>query len=396
MSLQELPWRTDKRPWFNLNLSWSWIFMLIIVSIVIIIVIWLFTGGKSHRFVGIPNFDANRRPSDILDSDTMEFLQINDSSFPYGECEVPSGNGYAVPSRDPYQAQLGTGRRNFHQAFVPSHFRSLHRNSTDRTDLNSIDPNNHSQTVTPIIPRTRTNSNFTSSTRDDTDSERNGGYNLLMSNRYSSSQPATVVLTSGEVETYNHIIPHIASNESDLNSDEDNGDDGNLVDMMIDITPRNSSKDLSPLISMNSDAMRPTNSTPRYDQLDIGTFEERRSAAESRGERICREFMERHYGRPFKRIRPDFLRNPLTDRNLELDGYNQELGIAFEYNGVQHYRYPNYFHTSEEQFWQQFRRDNYKRDACQEAGIYLINIPYTIPHFRIPDFLREQLPHNRL
>jgi hypothetical protein len=140
--------------------------------------------------------------------------------------------------------------------------------------------------------------------------------------------------------------------------------------------------------------IRPLNPTPRFEDLDLGTYEERRSAAESRGERICREFFELHYGRPFKRARPDFLKNPLTNRNLELDGYNSEMALAFEYNGVQHYVYPNRFHSNEEEFTQQLRRDNYKREVCNQAGVYLINIPYTVPHAQIPNFIRARLPHN--
>ncbi len=134
--------------------------------------------------------------------------------------------------------------------------------------------------------------------------------------------------------------------------------------------------------------------TPRFEDLDLGTSQERKTAAESRGERICREFLEKYYRKEFSRIRPDFLANPVSGRNLELDGYNSELNIGFEYNGYQHYTYPNRFHRTEEEFSQQIRRDGYKQKACQLAGVYLIIIPYTVPHAHIPQFIKRRLPEN--
>ena len=133
--------------------------------------------------------------------------------------------------------------------------------------------------------------------------------------------------------------------------------------------------------------------TPRFEDLDLGTAQERKTAAESRGERICREFLEKYYKTKFPRIRPDFLVNPVSGRNLELDGYNPELNMGFEYNGYQHYTYPNRFHRTEEEFSQQIRRDGYKQEACQLAGVYLIIIPYTVPHKHIPQFINRRLPH---
>jgi hypothetical protein len=38
-------------------------------------------------------------------------------------------------------------------------------------------------------------------------------------------------------------------------------------------------------------------------------------------------------GYRFKSVRPGWLENPLTGRNLELDCYNEYLKLALEYNG---------------------------------------------------------------
>lgn len=116
------------------------------------------------------------------------------------------------------------------------------------------------------------------------------------------------------------------------------------------------------------------------------------NCGKSKGETICRQVLEQIYKVPFPSVRPDILKNPETNRNLELDGYNEDLKIAFEYNGKQHYEYPNAFHRTEQQFINQRRRDIFKLDKCDEHGIYLITIPYTVPHDAIPKFIEYFLP----
>jgi hypothetical protein len=112
----------------------------------------------------------------------------------------------------------------------------------------------------------------------------------------------------------------------------------------------------------------------------------------SHGERTCCEVMERIYGKPFKSVRPKWLRNPETNSNLELDCYNDDLKIAVEYNGSQHYKYPNQYHNSESKFIGQVRRDQYKFDTCEKNGVYIIRVPYTVPYNQIEKYIRERLP----
>lgn len=113
---------------------------------------------------------------------------------------------------------------------------------------------------------------------------------------------------------------------------------------------------------------------------------------ESKGESICRDTLEEIYGVPFKRVHPDWLVNPETGRKLELDGYNEDLMIAFEYNGEQHYRSDHPFNKSYQSFLAQIKRDNYKVDKCDEVGVYLITIPYNVPHRAIPAYIKYYLP----
>ena len=54
-------------------------------------------------------------------------------------------------------------------------------------------------------------------------------------------------------------------------------------------------------------------------------------------EEKCRAVFEQLTGLKFPKLRPDWLRNPKTGYTLELDGYCEEIAIAFEYQGKQHY-----------------------------------------------------------
>ena len=75
----------------------------------------------------------------------------------------------------------------------------------------------------------------------------------------------------------------------------------------------------------------------------------------------------------------------LTGRNLELDCYNEDLKIACEYNGRQHYEFLKHFHGTMEDFHKQKRNDQKTRENCIKNGIFLIEVPYTV---KVPDIER--------
>lgn len=111
----------------------------------------------------------------------------------------------------------------------------------------------------------------------------------------------------------------------------------------------------------------------------------------SRPEELCRKTLEEHFGVDFPSCRPDFLKNPETGRNLELDCYNKDLKIALEYNGIQHYVYPNYTGQTYEEFVSQVRRDIFKIDRCDQNGIYVITVPYNVPDYKIKMYIEYYL-----
>lgn len=111
----------------------------------------------------------------------------------------------------------------------------------------------------------------------------------------------------------------------------------------------------------------------------------------SKGEIICKNVMEKIFKKPFEKVRPDFLHNKVTGKCLELDIFNEELKVAVEYSGQQHYKYTPYFHKNYEAFMNQRYRDEMKKVKCEEAGIKLIEVPYTVSHDKIEGFILQRL-----
>lgn len=126
----------------------------------------------------------------------------------------------------------------------------------------------------------------------------------------------------------------------------------------------------------------------------LGIYKQRKNTKMSKGELACKQAIEEIYNKPFYCVRPDFLKNPETKRNLELDLYNDELKIAVERNGIQHYKWPNYTGQTKEQFIEQVRRDEFKREKCDENGVYLITVPYTVEDCDVKDYIKYYLPEN--
>ncbi len=123
-----------------------------------------------------------------------------------------------------------------------------------------------------------------------------------------------------------------------------------------------------------------------------GKFEER-----------CREIFSNIFRAKFKKIRPDWLKNPATGKNLELDGYNAHIktplgyGLAFEYDGTQHSKYTPHFHRNgPKEFVYQTKKDTWRDIKCQEKGVMLIRIPHTIVYQDLERYIRMKLQKNNV
>jgi len=111
----------------------------------------------------------------------------------------------------------------------------------------------------------------------------------------------------------------------------------------------------------------------------------------SAGERECRRVLENIFRKPFPNKRPNFMNNEVTNFNLELDCFNEDLKLAVEYNGIQHYKYTKFFHANKDKFRNQQYRDYMKRDLCNKNNITLIEVPYTVKPKNIEKYLKNNL-----
>jgi hypothetical protein len=90
-----------------------------------------------------------------------------------------------------------------------------------------------------------------------------------------------------------------------------------------------------------------------------------------KSENICDELLSDLTGEHFMKVRPEFL------NKLELDGFNDKLKLAYEYQGKQHYEVVPYFHRNgEHDLIKQQTNDKIKKQLCKDNNIDLIEIPY--------------------
>lgn len=126
----------------------------------------------------------------------------------------------------------------------------------------------------------------------------------------------------------------------------------------------------------------------------FSSISNKKRAIPKKHEHRCRYIFEQIFKKPFTSVRPDFLKYH-TGKNLELDGYNTELQIAFEYQGAQHRKFISMFHKTYKDFEKQQERDAFKKNICQQRGIWLIEIPDTILYDDLEDYIRGELRKGR-
>lgn len=107
-------------------------------------------------------------------------------------------------------------------------------------------------------------------------------------------------------------------------------------------------------------------------------------------EKICRAIFEWITGYQFSKARPGWLINNRS-RKMELDGYNKELNLAFEYQGEQHSTFIKFFHDSTDEFNQRRADDERKIKLCKEHGVHLISIDITIPLEELQKFITNEI-----
>jgi hypothetical protein len=120
-------------------------------------------------------------------------------------------------------------------------------------------------------------------------------------------------------------------------------------------------------------------------------------------EEECRRIFQEMFGVKFSSCRPSILRNPVTGKNLELDGYNADIvtplgkGLAFEYDGEQHSKFNSHFHQGgPDEFVYQVKKDSWKDLKCKEHKILLIRIPHFVAFQDLRRYIRNELDRQKV
>jgi hypothetical protein len=120
-----------------------------------------------------------------------------------------------------------------------------------------------------------------------------------------------------------------------------------------------------------------------------------------RAEQYCREDFNELFGAEFPRVRPVWLR-PEGGQPLELDGYNANWRLAFEYQGAHHYEEVPYFKHGPQELARVVGRDAFKRERCDARGVTLLQVPryprdcFSEVRFKgyIEEFVMNSLAHH--
>ena len=86
--------------------------------------------------------------------------------------------------------------------------------------------------------------------------------------------------------------------------------------------------------------------------------------AAGKSENMCRVVFEQLFGRPFPTKRPNWLKSS-KGFNLELDGFCEQLNLAFEYQGEQHFQAVNFSGKKLSDLQSQLKRDQAKKISVQ-------------------------------
>jgi hypothetical protein len=90
----------------------------------------------------------------------------------------------------------------------------------------------------------------------------------------------------------------------------------------------------------------------------------------------------------FDKAYPSWLKNK-HGTQLELDGYNEALNLAFEYNGPFHY--DQKYYETKEKYEIKKASDAIKKELCKENNVFLIVIPYTVKYNELYDYVMSRL-----
>lgn len=346
--------------WF-VTQSWKFWFIFLLILIAIF---WLFLGGGNHQFVGLSPLSTDVDSSKYIDPSTLRNLEQHIHTYDNQNREIDNN------TEENYTEENYT--------------EDLNENEGYTTDDPNLDNEEIYEPLTPGPPTQFLTPHNHSHNR----SHDHLHNELPFSNLDSSNQPEYLEVEIAQPCYENdHIQPQVDTTPKIPISI--------LEYVRVDdmpTTPGGSSTALAMAGQINKKIAR-TEVKPEVKQEVVKSFINNRSFR-SKGESVCCRFMERKYGKPFISVRPNFLKNPETGANMEIDCYNDELKLGIEYNGSQHYVWPNYTNQTYEDFIKQIRRDRLKVELCDANDVYLITVPYNVPHNMIDKYIEYHLPES--
>ena len=107
----------------------------------------------------------------------------------------------------------------------------------------------------------------------------------------------------------------------------------------------------------------------------------------TKSEEIARETFKQIFGVKFKKVRPKWLKNT-RGYQMEIDGYSKEIGVGFEYQGIQHFEH---FGLYDNDLQRRKLDDRTKAELCAENGVKLVILTYQQEYEDFSESIRDQL-----
>jgi len=352
-------------------IGWSWVVWLILL-IIILIGLWVFTSKNNRQFIGlsplappVAHNTIEQDPTHNIDDFTRVHVSQFNNSTPFSNPNF--GNPYYSLSP--------------HYTSSSSQQHPTRNNSNQFTTNNTSNPSHSHQPNSHI-------SNYTN---------RHAPVSVIRNDNSNRSFDMTRgQLARHGLPVISGFSPQTPGQQTSLeNEDDTNGPPTPVVLITprtgyaqhpILVTPENNNLNFISLSSygMTDPEICTGRSLPDSYNIDFSIYPNPQD--DSKFECACRQVLEQIYGVKFPKVRPPFLHGKELDGaaldfplKFALNGQIIEYkGIAFEANGIQHYEWPNFTGQPIEDFYAQVKRDDQKLEECDNEGIYVITIPYTV------------------